>query len=87
MIIGVPKETKVHEYRVGLTPASVHELTRRGHEVRVESGAGAAIDFSDADYRKAGAKIAAGAAAPATSTAPITRSASTASASIVACVE
>ena len=61
MIIGVPKETKVHEYRVGLTPASVHELVRRGHEVRVESGAGAAIDFSDADYRSAGAKIASGA--------------------------
>ena len=62
MIVGVPKETKVHEYRVGLTPASVHELARRGHEVRVESGAGAAIDFSDADYRAAGAKIASGAA-------------------------
>ncbi len=61
MIIGVPKETKVHEYRVGLTPASVHELVRRGHDVRVESGAGAAIDFSDADYRNAGAKIAANA--------------------------
>jgi alanine dehydrogenase len=61
MIVGVPKETKVHEYRVGLTPAAVHELTRRGHEVRVESGAGAAIDFSDADYRSAGAKIASGA--------------------------
>ena len=62
MIVGVPKETKVHEYRVGLTPASVHELARRGHDVRVESGAGAAIDFSDADYRAAGAKIAANAA-------------------------
>ena len=62
MIIGVPKETKVHEYRVGLTPASVRELVRHGHDVRVESGAGAAIDFSDADYRSAGAKIAAGAA-------------------------
>ena len=62
MIIGVPKETKVHEYRVGLTPASVRELTRHGHDVRVESGAGAAIDFSDADYRSAGAKIASGSA-------------------------
>ena len=61
MIVGVPKETKVHEYRVGLTPASVHELAQRGHEVRVESGAGAAIDFSDADYRSAGARIAASA--------------------------
>jgi alanine dehydrogenase len=57
MIIGVPKETKVHEYRVGLTPSSVRELTTHGHEVRVETGAGAAIDFSDADYRTAGAKI------------------------------
>ena len=62
MIIGVPRETKVHEYRVGLTPASVHELARQGHDVRVESGAGAAIDFSDADYRAAGAAIAANAA-------------------------
>ncbi|MEP7070364.1 MAG: alanine dehydrogenase [Usitatibacter sp.] len=60
MIIGVPKETKVHEYRVGLTPASVRELVRHGHDVRVESGAGAAIDFSDADYRSAGATIASG---------------------------
>src|SRR5689334_14705371 len=59
MIIGVPKETKVHEYRVGLTPQSVRELVAHGHDVRVESGAGAAIDFSDADYRSAGAKIAA----------------------------
>ena len=57
MIIGVPKETKVHEYRVGLTPFSVRELAAHGHEVRVETGAGAAIDFSDADYRSAGAKI------------------------------
>ena len=60
MIIGVPKETKVHEYRVGLTPASVRELVGHGHDVRVESGAGAAIDFSDADYRSAGATIASG---------------------------
>ena len=61
MIIGVPRETKVHEYRVGLTPSSVAELARQGHDVRVESGAGAAIDFSDADYRAAGATIAANA--------------------------
>jgi alanine dehydrogenase len=59
MIVGVPKETKVHEYRVGLTPQSVRELVRHGHEVRVETHAGAAIDFSDGDYRAAGAKIAA----------------------------
>ena len=57
MIVGVPRETKVHEYRVGLTPQSVRELTRRGHQAWIETGAGAAIDFSDADYRAAGAKV------------------------------
>jgi alanine dehydrogenase len=57
MIIGVPKETKVHEYRVGLTPPSVRELVAHGHEVRVETRAGAAIDFGDDDYRAAGARI------------------------------
>jgi len=57
MIVGVPKETKVHEYRVGLTPPSVRELTAHHHEVLVQAGAGAAIDFSDDDYRAAGAKI------------------------------
>ena len=45
MLIGVPKEVKIHEYRVGLVPASVRELVRNGHEVLVESGAGAAIGF------------------------------------------
>ena len=43
MRIGVPKEIKNHEYRVGLTPASVREFTSRGHEVFVQAGAGAAI--------------------------------------------
>ena len=57
MIVGVPKETKVHEYRVGLTPQSVRELVARGHEVRVETNAGAAIDFDDEAYRAAGATI------------------------------
>jgi alanine dehydrogenase len=57
MIIGVPKESKVHEYRVGLTPQSVRELVARGHEVRVETRAGAAIDFDDEAYRAAGATI------------------------------
>ena len=57
MIIGVPRETKVHEYRVGLTPQSVRELVAHGHEVRVETNAGAAIDFDDAAYRAAGATI------------------------------
>jgi alanine dehydrogenase len=60
MHIGVPKEIKVHEYRVGLTPASVAELTARGHKVTVETGAGAGIDFTDEDYTAAGARIAPG---------------------------
>jgi alanine dehydrogenase len=59
MKIGVPKEIKVHEYRVGLVPAGVHELVERGHQVLVQSGAGAGIGFEDADYEAAGAKIAA----------------------------
>ena len=60
MQIGVPKEIKVHEYRVGLTPPSVAELTARGHKVTVETGAGGGIDFTDDDYVAAGATIAAG---------------------------
>jgi len=59
MLIGVPKEIKNHEYRVGLTPSSVRELTVHGHEVLVETGAGAGIGVLDADYRLAGAAIAA----------------------------
>ena len=58
MRIGVPKEIKNHEYRVGLTPQSVAELTALGHEVWVETQAGAAIGFADEDYREAGAQIA-----------------------------
>ena len=58
MRIGVPKEIKNHEYRVGLTPQSVAELTALGHQVWVESQAGAAIGFTDEDYRQAGAQIA-----------------------------
>ncbi len=57
MRIGVPKETKTHEYRVGLTPASVTELVARGHEVLVERGAGAGIDFADSQYARAGARL------------------------------
>ncbi len=57
MRIGVPKEIKNHEYRVGLTPASVAELTAVGHEVVVEALAGNGIDFSDRDYLDAGARI------------------------------
>jgi alanine dehydrogenase len=59
MRIGVPKEIKVHEYRVGLVPAAVRELTTGGHEVLVQSGAGAGVGCSDDDYRGAGAKVAA----------------------------
>ena len=62
MIIGVPKEIKNHEYRVGMVPASVRELTARNHTVFVQSGAGNGIGFSDADYLAAGAEILASAA-------------------------
>ena len=57
MRIGVPKEIKVHEYRVGLTPASVAELVAHGHEVFVETKAGNGIDCPDTAYEKAGATI------------------------------
>lgn len=57
MKIGVPKEIKVHEFRVGLVPASVNELTRRGHTVLVETSAGLGIDAGDGEYRAAGAVI------------------------------
>jgi len=53
----VPKEIKVHEYRVGLTPASVAELVAHGHELFVETKAGNGIDCPDSAYEKAGAKI------------------------------
>jgi alanine dehydrogenase len=62
MRIGVPKEIKVHEYRVGLVPAGVRELSAAGHEVLIESGAGRGIGVEDAEYRAAGAGIAANAA-------------------------
>jgi len=62
MKIGVPKEIKIHEYRVGLIPAGVRELVKTGHHVLVESGAGAGIGFDDAHYQAAGAHIAASAA-------------------------
>ncbi len=57
MQIGVPKEVKTHEYRVGLVPGSVRELIHRGHDVTVESAAGAGIDISDEAYRAAGAHV------------------------------
>ena len=57
MRIGVPKEIKVHEYRVGLTPASVAELVAHGHELFVETNAGQGIDCPYKAFEKAGAKI------------------------------
>lgn len=57
MIIGVPKEIKNHEYRVGMIPASVRELVSHGHQVFVETNAGAGIGFSDDDYIAVGASI------------------------------
>ena len=62
MRVGVPKEIKNHEYRVGLTPPSVAELVAAGHEVIVETKAGTGIDFEDQDYIDAGARIVATAA-------------------------
>src|SRR5471032_587983 len=60
MRIGVPREIKVQEYRVGLVPEGVRELTSAGHEVIVETGAGGGIGVSDAHYESVGATIAAG---------------------------
>jgi alanine dehydrogenase len=57
MIIGVPKEVKNHEYRVGLTPAAANEFIQHGHTVLVETHAGEGIGFSDDDYELAGAQI------------------------------
>jgi alanine dehydrogenase len=57
MRIGVPTEIKNHEYRVGLTPASVAELTAAGHDVFIQTQAGMGIDFSDEDYTEVGAQI------------------------------
>ncbi len=57
MLVGVPKEIKNHEYRVGLTPDSVREVVAHGHEVVVETNAGVGIGASDADYEAAGASI------------------------------
>ncbi len=63
MRIGVPKEIKTHEYRVGLTPAAARELVGHGHQVVVQHDAAAAIGFADAAYVAAGASIAASAGA------------------------
>ena len=61
MRIGVPKEIKVHEYRVGVVPSGVRDLVAAGHELWVETGAGSGIGFSDEDYAQSGASIAASA--------------------------
>ncbi len=57
MLIGVPKEIKNHEYRIGLTPAAVKEFVTHGHSVMVEQNGGAAIGFTDEQYEAAGARI------------------------------
>lgn len=57
MLVGVPKEIKNHEYRVGLTPAAVKEFVAHGHQVMVETNAGTAIGFTDELYQNAGALI------------------------------
>jgi alanine dehydrogenase len=57
MIIGVPKEIKNHEYRVGLRPESVLSLVREGHDILLEKGAGHGIGISDYEYKKLGSKI------------------------------
>lgn len=57
MRIGVPKEVKIHEYRVAITPPGVHELAGRGHEVLIETGAGAGSSIPDDEFVAAGAQI------------------------------
>ncbi|HVS16909.1 MAG TPA: alanine dehydrogenase [Thermoanaerobaculia bacterium] len=57
MRIGVPKEIKDHEYRVGMVPAGAHALIEAGHQVLVEAGAGAGSGFADAEYQAVGARI------------------------------
>jgi alanine dehydrogenase len=56
MRIGVPKETKNHEYRIGLTPSSVRQLVDLGHEIWVEADAGFAIGYNNDDFIEAGAR-------------------------------
>src|SRR5579864_7653894 len=58
MLVGVPKEIKDNEYRVGLVPSTVRELADKGHQVLVEAGAGSGAGLTDADYSAAGAEIA-----------------------------
>ena len=58
MKVGVPREIKDKEFRVALTPAGAHELIARGHDVLIETEAGAGSGFADADYKAVGARIA-----------------------------
>ena len=58
MYIGIPKESRVFEYRVGLSPAGVDILSQNGHQIFVEHDAGVGAGFSDRDYEKSGARIA-----------------------------
>ena len=58
MLIGVPKEIKAQEFRVGMTPAAAMEAVRHGHEVVIQAGAGTGAGFADADYVAAGARMA-----------------------------
>jgi alanine dehydrogenase len=58
MLVGVPKEIKTHEYRVGLVPSSVRELVHHGHDVMIEMNAGNGIGLTDEDYQAAGARLA-----------------------------
>src|SRR5688500_12268072 len=58
MVVGVPREVKIEEYRVAMTPAGVMALSQRGHQVIVESGAGTGTHITDDDYVAAGAEIA-----------------------------
>ena len=57
MIVGIPKEIKNHEYRIGMTPAGVRELINRGHQVLVETEGGAGVGFDNASYEAVGAQI------------------------------
>ena len=57
MLVGVPKETKDNEFRVGIVPSTVRELTDKGHRVLVETGAGTGAGLPDGDYKAAGAEI------------------------------
>lgn len=60
MLIGLPKEVKDNEYRVGMTPAAVRALAQQGHRIKVQSGAGDGSSFTDLEYQSAGAEIVAG---------------------------